>query len=145
MKSSRGAELIRQGIESGHRHDLERGVLYLVEGLEYVDERIDPRLALSAYHNLTLYLVHLGMTKMARGVFARARRLYRRVDDPLMEARFFWIQGTVAQVSGNFSLAVKKYRRAAAAFAEIGEEAEEASVLEDLREVERRQAIFAEE
>ncbi len=142
MRTSRGAELIRRGIECGRRNELERGVLFLVEGLEHVDERIDPRLALSAYHNLALYFVHLGLTAIARGVVLRARRLYRQVDDPVMGARLAWLQGMIARVSGNLTLAVKKLRQAAEIFVDLGEKSEEAQVREDLEEVEHLQAIF---
>lgn len=137
MKSNRGADLIRQGIECGHRHELERGILFLAEGLEYVDERLDPRLALSAYHNMAIYFVHLGHVKIARGLVIRARSLYRRVEDPVMEARLVWLQGTIARVMGNFPLAVSKHRQAVEAFASIGEEHEETEALKDLLEVER--------
>jgi len=137
MKSNRGAELIRQGIECGHRHDLERGILFLAEGLEFVDEQMDPRLALSAYHNMAIYFLHLGHVSIARGLVIRARSLYRRVEDPVMEARLVWLQGTIARVLGNFPLAISKHRRAVETFARIGEEREETEALKDLHEVER--------
>lgn len=142
MRPSHGAELIRRGIECGHRQELERGILFLAEGLEHVDERLDPRLALSAYHNMALYFVHLGRVRIARGIVLRARPLYRQIGDPIMEARFLWLQGTIARVQGKFPLAVRKHRQAVEVFAEIGEESEETEALKDLHEVERLRAAL---
>ena len=142
MEPNRGADLIGRGVECGRHNQLERGILFLVEGLEHVDERQNPRLALSAYHNLALFFVHLGLPVVARGIIVRARRLYRQVGDPVMDARLVWLQGTVARISGNNTLAAKKFRQAIEMFTDLGQEDPAAQVREDLREVQDVQAIL---
>jgi hypothetical protein len=144
MGSSDGAELIHRGIECGRHNQLERGILFLVEGLEKFDERENPRLALSGHHNLALFFGHLGLPLVARGVLIRARRLYLEVGDPVMEARRVWLQGTLGRISGNNRLAAKKFRRAVEMFRELGQLDQAAQIQEDLQEVLDTQAILDE-
>ena len=132
-KHVRGTRLIRQGIECGRQSQLQQGVLYLVGGLELVDEETSPRLALSAYHNLALFFTHLGLLTLARGVMARSRRLYRVVGDPIMEARLYWLQGTVARYSGNRALAERKLRQAHEILYRLGEAGQAAEVGDELK------------
>lgn len=115
----RGIELLRRGVQCGRRNEMESGVLCLVEGLGLLDEQADPRLTLSALHNLALYLTQLGFTVLARAVIVRSKPLYRRVGDPVMLARLLWIEGSVARREGRRALAAGKLGRAYRAFREI--------------------------
>lgn len=134
----RGAELIRRGVRFGRQGDLERGVLCLLEGLSSIDERQSPRLALSAYHNLALFLSHLRMTILARAVIVRARALYRQVGDPVMNARLTWLQGTLAELTGNPRLAAQKLRDAIVMFEGLQMTDDAARVRTELAEAERK-------
>ena len=138
QRQTRGAELVRRGVRFGRRGELEHGILCLLEGLSLIDERQRPRLALSAYHNLALFLTHLGLTILARAVIVRARRLYRQAGDPVMDARLVWLQGTLARLSGNLHLAVRKLRDAGALFESLGRRPQVSLVREELRETELR-------
>jgi hypothetical protein len=133
-----GAELIRRGARLGRQGDLERGVLCLLEGLAAIDERQSPRLALSAYHNLALFLAHLRMSVLARAVVVRARALYRQVGDPVMNARLTWLQGTLAELTGNPRLAGQKLREAIAMFEGLQMAEVADKVRDELAEAERK-------
>lgn len=134
----RGAELIRRGVRFGREGDLERGVLCLLEGLGSIDERLSPRLALSAYHNLALFLTHLRLTVLARAVIVRARALYRLVGDPVMNARLTWLQGTLAELTGNPRLAAQKLRDAVRMFEALRMAEDADRVRSELSETERK-------
>lgn len=114
-----GVELIAQGLACGRRNEMESGVLCLVEGLGLIDEEADPRLTLCALHNLALFLSQLGLPTLARAVLARSKPIYRTVGDPLMMARLLWLEGSVARLSGRWSLAQRKLEQAFQAFERI--------------------------
>lgn len=135
-KQLRGTHLIRRGVQYGREGDLERGILCLLEGLSLVDEREIPRLALSGYHNLALFLTHLRLTVLARAVIVRARPLYRLVGDPVMSARLVWLQGTLAGLSGNHRLAVQKLQNAVKLFEGLRQGEDLAKVHAELAEAE---------
>lgn len=107
---------LRQGLAYGRNQRAERAVLCLVSALEHLDEQHEPRLVLSGLHNLAQVLVHLEHTDLARMVIARAKPLYRRLDDPVMTARMWWIEGTLARRRKRYRLAANKLQRAEAAF-----------------------------
>lgn len=113
---ARGGELIRRAVQCGRRNALEGGILCLIEGLSLIDERSDPRLALGALHNLSLFLAHQDLTVLARAVLARAKPLYRQVNDPLMNARLLWLEGTISRLGGRYTLAARQLERATDAF-----------------------------
>jgi hypothetical protein len=134
-------ELIRRGVQFGRNNELERGILCLFEGLSLIDESRDPRLALSAFHNLALFFAHLGLTVLARGVIVRARRLYRDLGDPVMDARLTWLQGTVARFANDFELAKSKLRQAAEQFESLGQNEQASQVNEELEEMTELQGV----
>ncbi len=131
----RGLELIRRGVHCGRTQQLEDGVLCLVEGLSLLDEREHPRLVLSAFHNLALYLAHLGLTILARSIIARSAPLYQRLGEPLMNARLRWLRGTVAQLSGDYKLSAEELRHAVDAFVAQKRHEQAAQVQEELTAV----------
>lgn len=137
-KQLRGANLIRRGVQFGREGDLERGILCLLEGLSAIDERNTPRLALSGYHNLALFLAHMRLTVLARAVIVRARPLYRLVGDPVMNARLVWLQGTLAGLTGNLQLAVQRLQKAVMMFEGLQQDEDLAKVRAELAEVEVR-------
>lgn len=107
---------LRQGLAYGRNQRAERAVLCLVSALEHLDEQREPRLVLSGLHNLAQLLIHLDHMDLARMAIARAKPLYRRLDDPIMTARMWWIEGTLARRRERFRLAASKLQRAEIAF-----------------------------
>jgi len=142
-RHTQGAELIRRGVQFGRNNELERGILCLFEGLSLIDEGRDPRLALSAFHNLALFFAHLGLTVLARAVIVRARPRYRELGDPVMDARLTWLQGTVARFANDFELAESKLNEAAAQLKALGQDEQASQVYEELEEMKELQGAEA--
>jgi len=114
-------ELIRRGVRRGRSFELELGIVDLVDGLRLLDERKDSRLALSAYHNLAVYLANLELPILAQEVLERSRELSAESDDPTMRARRLWLEGTIAALRGENPSALEKLEAAAYAFYQLGE------------------------
>lgn len=75
--------------------DVSIPVLY--QALELIDSEREPRLLLSARHNLIGYLVEAGRFMEAHTLFVQTRPLYRKFDDPWTQNRYRWIQGMIAR------------------------------------------------
>ena len=114
------SETIRRGLACGRWGELEGGVLRLLDGLAALDARHEPRLALSAGHNLALFLVELELPVLARSAVLGIKPLYRSHGDPLMRARLAWIEGSIARLDGQTQRATRKLGRALEAFRALG-------------------------
>ncbi len=115
---------------------LEKGILCLLEGIRLIDESRDPRLNLSAHHNLALFFAHGGLPIVARGVLARVQKLYGTVDDPLIRARLIWLLGTISRFSGDYRRAKERMGQAIGAFRELNLEDQVKSIEAELAEME---------
>jgi tetratricopeptide (TPR) repeat protein len=69
----------------------------LYQALELIDSRREPRLLLSARHNLISYLVEGGRFMEAHTLFVQTRPLYRQFDDAWTQNRYRWMQGKIAR------------------------------------------------
>jgi tetratricopeptide (TPR) repeat protein len=69
----------------------------LYQALELIDPEREPRLLLSARHNLIGYLVEASRFMEAHTLFVQTRPLYRKFDDPWTQNRYRWIQGMIAR------------------------------------------------
>jgi len=69
----------------------------LYQALELIDPEREPRLLLSARHNLIGYLVEGGRFMEAHTLFVQTRPLYRQFDDPWTQNRYRWLQGKIAR------------------------------------------------
>lgn len=114
-----GSKLIHQGLRFGRERDLEQAILYIVQGLELIDQEANPRLTLAALHNLAIFLTYLGHLRLARAVIVRGRRLYRSVGGSLMRARLAWLQATIARERGRRDLAFSRLERACEIFEQL--------------------------
>ena len=136
-KKAQAEELIRNGVRCGRILDLERGIVYLLDGLQLLNPERDPRLALCAAHNLALYCAQLELPILARTVLERSARLYDEAGDPLMLARRRWLEGTVEGLQGELASALVKLREAVEELEGLGEKAQAEQVRSEAREVER--------
>lgn len=80
--------------DTGHP---EVSIPVLYQALELIDPEREPRLLLSARHNLIGYLVEGGRFMEAHSLFAQTRPLYRQFDDPWTQNRYRWLQGKIAR------------------------------------------------
>jgi tetratricopeptide (TPR) repeat protein len=77
------------------RRDVSIPILY--QALDMIDPNREPRLFLSARHNLIGYLAEAGRYMEAHTLLVQTRPLYRQVDDPWTQNRYHWIQGKLAR------------------------------------------------
>ncbi|HVS00849.1 MAG TPA: hypothetical protein VMW27_29790 [Thermoanaerobaculia bacterium] len=88
--------------QSGHP---ERAVPMLLAALDLIDAGQEPRLLLSARHNLTVYLVDLGRCEEARSEYHNTHSLYRLFTDAWTKNRRQWVKGRIAYGLGQLAQA----------------------------------------
>lgn len=95
--------------ELGH---LDEAVRSIRGGLARVDSKRNPRLALVAKHNLTLYLQELGEVEEAMQLVGELLPLHARLGGALDQLRLRWLEGKIAHAQGDLN-------RSQAAFEEV--------------------------
>ena len=70
------------------------------QALQLIDPESEPRLLLSARHNLVFYLASAGCFLDAQGAYRGARILYRRFPDAWTQNRRRWVKGKIARGLG---------------------------------------------
>jgi tetratricopeptide (TPR) repeat protein len=98
------------------------GSLYFYEGLlgraiEMVEAALaklppdqEPRLYLSARHNLALYLAESGRYAKAASLVATDEDLYRQIPEPWLQLRLSWLRGKIAAGLGETAEAERLFR-----------------------------------
>jgi tetratricopeptide (TPR) repeat protein len=66
------------------------------QALQLIEPKWEPRLILSAHHNLVVYLAGAGLFLDAQGAYREARPLYRRFPDAWTQNRRKWVKGQIA-------------------------------------------------
>lgn len=99
----------------------------LEDALEVVSEAarsLDPEahrgLALCAQHNRATYLVDLGRPEEARSVMLENLNLYREYSGCASQLRLLWLEGKIAEATGDLQTAEDSYARVQAGFLERG-------------------------
>ncbi|HTG35846.1 MAG TPA: hypothetical protein VLB76_23215 [Thermoanaerobaculia bacterium] len=83
----------------------EESVPVLYRALDLIDPGQEPRLLLSARHNLILMLTDLGRFLEARRAYREARPLYRSFPDALTQNLRRWVKGKIARGLGQLQQA----------------------------------------
>jgi tetratricopeptide (TPR) repeat protein len=78
----------------------ERSIPVLYRALPLIDPIREPRLLLSAWHNLIDSLSDSGRFMEAQKVLAKARPLYRQFLEPWVQNRLKWVEGKIARGVG---------------------------------------------
>jgi tetratricopeptide (TPR) repeat protein len=78
----------------------ERAIPLLQEALTRIDAGREPRLLLSAQHNLITNLAEAGRFMEAHGLFIQARPLYASFPDAWTQSRRHWVAGKIARGLG---------------------------------------------
>jgi tetratricopeptide (TPR) repeat protein len=121
---SAGRALIKKGISAGYALDSEQAVYLLGQGLGLIDAACDPKLVLSAVHNLVWCLVDCGRLDEANRLLSKSRNLYRTHAERLDELKARWVEGRIAAGFGDEEEAER-------AFLEVREGYEEAELSYD--------------
>jgi tetratricopeptide (TPR) repeat protein len=78
----------------------EKSISCLYKALALVDPAREPRLLLSAWHNLVFGLAESGRFMEAHKTLARTRLLYRQFVQPSVQSRLKWVEGKIARGLG---------------------------------------------
>jgi hypothetical protein len=90
-----GKARILQGLLAGAGQEWERSIELLRDGLAQVDGAAEPRLLVSAHHNLAVVLAESGRHPEAREILGRTRPLYLRLGDRMNLIRLTWLEGKI--------------------------------------------------
>jgi transcriptional regulator with XRE-family HTH domain len=100
------------------RDESEAAIAANLEALPLLDSEHEPRLAWGVLYNLTADLVLLGRIEEARERLPELRRLAERLGGDLDLHRLVWMQAKVADASGDFGEARKRFEQVRSAFAQ---------------------------
>ncbi|HSK80410.1 MAG TPA: tetratricopeptide repeat protein [Thermoanaerobaculia bacterium] len=92
----------------------------LSEALGLIDPEQEPRLLLSAWHNLSFVLADLGRFLEAQSLYRKARPLYRELSDAWTQNRRKWLKAKILHGLGQSFQAEALYLAAQTGFIEEG-------------------------
>jgi tetratricopeptide (TPR) repeat protein len=95
-RSNAGRALISKGLYIGYDNDPEGAIRFLNAGLAMINPVTDPKLVLSAVHNLVGFLADCGRFQEARRILRRAHRAYVAEGDRLALIKLQWLEGRIA-------------------------------------------------
>jgi tetratricopeptide (TPR) repeat protein len=103
----RGKARIVQGILAGTESEWERAIGLLREGISLLgpDAAAEPRLWVSAHHNLALVLTESGRHQEGMEILERTRPLYLQLGDRMSLIRLTWLEGHVQMALGDLARA----------------------------------------
>lgn len=115
-----GGALISKGLYTGYGNDPEKAIQYLIAGLAMINPASDPKVVLSAVHNLVNFLTDCGRFHEARRILRRSRKAYLAAGDRLNLIKMRWVEGKIALGLGELDAAEAAFRDAQASFEESG-------------------------
>jgi hypothetical protein len=107
-----GRALIKKGIYIGHNNNPAEAVRLLTEGLGMIDSKHDPKLILSAVHNIAWFLMEGELFRKARRVMWENRWRYIRHGGRIDQVKLRWLQGRIEAGLGNLGIAEEALREA---------------------------------
>lgn len=113
----RGRTLLKQATFHAYRGDLEAACVRLANALEGIDAKAEPRLALTAHHNLASYLDRLGRSDEALAELTAAEEL---CTAPLDRLRQRWLRGRIDLHRGDGAAAEAALWEVRSGFLELG-------------------------
>jgi tetratricopeptide (TPR) repeat protein len=104
-RSNAGRALISKGLYIGYDNDPETAIRFLEAGLPMINPATDPKMVLSAVHNLALFLAECGRFEEARRIIRRTRGAYVAEGDRLALIKLQWLEGRIAAGLGDMATA----------------------------------------
>lgn len=108
-RSNAGRALISKGLYVGYDNDPGSAIRYLESGLSMINAATDPKLVLSAVHNLVGFLADCGRFDEARRILHRARPAYTAEGDRLALIKMRWLEGRIAAGLGEMEEAEQAF------------------------------------
>lgn len=115
-----GSALISKGLYTGYGNDPERAIQYLTAGLAMINPVSDPKLVLSAVHNLVNFLTDCGRFQEARRILRRSKKAYYTTGDRLNLIKLRWVEGKIAFGLGEHDRAEAAFGDAQTRFQQAG-------------------------
>ncbi len=139
-----GRALVKKAVVHHYAGENETAVGVLAQALPLIDVVREPRLVLTAHHNLAVWLQALGRLDEAVELIARSRPLYAAFGDEVDLIRLRLVEGKIAAARGRVEEAEAALREAREGFVakEMGDDAAQASL--DLAELYAAQGRTAE-
>jgi tetratricopeptide (TPR) repeat protein len=107
-----GRALIRKGIYAGYQGTSDEALLFIEQGLELIDEVLDPRLVYLALHNQARILLDLGQLREARITLWKTKSRGLDAGGRVNELKVRWLEG-------NINAALGEMERAESALVEV--------------------------
>lgn len=108
-RSNAGRALISKGLYIGYDNDPEAAIRFLEAGLSMINPVNDPKLVLSAVHNLVGFLADCGRFAEARRILRRAYPAYVAEGDRLALIKMRWLEGRNAAGLGEMAEAEEAF------------------------------------
>ncbi len=115
-----GRTLLQKSLVCGEAGDIESEMLMLRRALELIDPQADPRLFLTARHNLIHALNESGQSREAFALLFHSRPLYLKMGDRMNLLKLRWVEGLVAAGLHRHEQAEAAFREVREAYAGIG-------------------------
>ncbi|HEY0554421.1 MAG TPA: tetratricopeptide repeat protein [Thermoanaerobaculia bacterium] len=115
-----GKALIKKGIAFGLSGRPGKAIQLIHKGLAKVDTLEEPRLLVSAHHNLIGFLNESGRSEEALSVLEQTKDLYATLGEPTHLIRLRWLEGRICRDLGRLDLAQAALREARDGFVERG-------------------------
>lgn len=145
LRIEAGKNMLSLAMVFREKGEMDRAVDLTRQALEaFEDERAPEALQLYARHNLSSMLRMAGATFEARQVFEESRALYELHNDPRMQIRRTWLEGSLAQDEDDFSAAETAFISARDGFLALGVQYDAALVALDLAVLYAKQGRTAE-
>jgi tetratricopeptide (TPR) repeat protein len=94
----------------------DEGIPLLHQALDLIDPDQEPRLLISAWHNLIFTLADLGRCMEAQGLYRKAQHLYRKFPDRAVQNRRKWVKAKIARGLGQHDTAEALFLEARGGF-----------------------------
>jgi tetratricopeptide (TPR) repeat protein len=111
-----GRALIKKGMALGYAGRHQEAVRLIRRGLARTDLFQEPRLLVTARHNLILFMTESGRHQEAENSLAETRRLYLDLGERMNLVRLRWLEGKIARELGRQDEAETALREARDAF-----------------------------
>jgi len=111
-----GRALILKGTALGHAGRHRDAIRLIRRGLGWIDLFHEPRLLVTARHNLIFFMTDGGRYQEAEESLAETRRLYLELGERMNLVRLRWLEGKIARERGRLEEAEAALREARDAF-----------------------------
>lgn len=115
-----GRVLVRKGMVLYHAGEPARAIPVAESAVSFLDPTADPKLHLSAQHNLSMYLAESGRLREAAERLERNAPLYDQFADAWTQLRRQWLRGKIAYGLGEGSAAEALFTEVRQSFLRIG-------------------------